>query len=263
MSLVGYIPRCLSHCLCCSLLLSLLPFCPSLLPLNLSGLLPSVLLLLPVDLLLSPPHLLLGPPPPLLAAPHPSLSPPSSGPCPAPHALPPRLPRLPHLPLPPLLLLLLLLLPPLLPPIRCCSRGRRLCFRFPARPDPRPARAKHGIRQKASQAGRVFSGHVSVHPAGMASLDGNKNETLHAWVAYNATASLLSVRLSSSPTMPPSALLSFPFNPCDLFHNAPKEDGGEGEAVLVHVGFAAGTGLLPLHTQTHDILSWAFQVDSK
>ncbi|CAI7739444.1 unnamed protein product [Closterium sp. NIES-54] len=97
----------------------------------------------------------------------------------------------------------------------------------------------------------------------MASLDGNKNETLHAWVAYNATASLLSVRLSSSPTMPPSALLSFPFNPCDLFHNAPKEDGGEGEAVLVHVGFAAGTGLLPLHTQTHDILSWAFQVDSK
>ncbi|CAI5480705.1 unnamed protein product [Closterium sp. Yama58-4] len=38
---------------------------------------------------------------------------------------------------------------------------------------------------------------------------------------------------------------------------------GEGEAVLVHVGFAAGTGLLPLHTQTHDILSWSFQVDTK
>ncbi|CAI5987550.1 unnamed protein product [Closterium sp. NIES-64] len=107
------------------------------------------------------------------------------------------------------------------------------------------------------------AGHASVHPAGMASLSGNKNETLHAWVAYNATSSLLSVRLSSSPAMPPSALLSLPFNACDLFHSAPKEDGGEGEAVLVHAGFAGGTGLLPLHTQTHDILSWAFQVDTQ
>ncbi|CAI5480706.1 unnamed protein product [Closterium sp. Yama58-4] len=109
------------------------------------------------------------------------------------------------------------------------------------------------------------AGHASVHPAGIPSLGGSgkENETLHAWVAYNATASLLSVRLSSSPAMPPSALLSLPFNACDLFHNAPNEEEGEGEAVLVHAGFAAGTGLLPLHTQTHEILSWSFQVDTQ
>ncbi|CAI5488926.1 unnamed protein product, partial [Closterium sp. Naga37s-1] len=104
------------------------------------------------------------------------------------------------------------------------------------------------------------TGHASVHPAGIPSLAAN--QTLHAWVAYNATASLLSVLLSSSPAMPPSALLSLPFNACDLFHSA-SENGGEGEAVLVQVGFAAGTGLLPLHTQTHDILSWSFQVDTQ
>ncbi|CAI5507139.1 unnamed protein product [Closterium sp. Naga37s-1] len=102
--------------------------------------------------------------------------------------------------------------------------------------------------------------HASVHPTSMPSLAAN--QTLHAWVAYNATASLLSVRLSSSPAMPPSALLSLPFNACAFFHNA-SANGGEAEAVLVHAGFAAGTGLLPLHTQTHDILSWAFHVDTK
>ncbi|CAI7810735.1 unnamed protein product [Closterium sp. NIES-54] len=75
------------------------------------------------------------------------------------------------------------------------------------------------------------AGHSSVNPAGIPWLGGNKK--LHAWVAYNAAASLLSVRLSSSPAMPPSALLSLPFNACDLFHIAPKEDGGEREAVLV------------------------------
>ncbi|CAI5499457.1 unnamed protein product [Closterium sp. Naga37s-1] len=106
------------------------------------------------------------------------------------------------------------------------------------------------------------AGHASVHPAGIPSLAANANQTLHAWVAYNATASLLSVRLSSSPAMPPSALLSLPFNACDLFHSA-SENGGDGEAVLVQVGFAAGTGLLPLHTQMHNILSWAFQVDTQ
>ncbi|CAI5977812.1 unnamed protein product [Closterium sp. NIES-65] len=104
------------------------------------------------------------------------------------------------------------------------------------------------------------AGHASVHPAGIPSLAAN--QTLHAWVAYNATASLLSVLLSSSPAMPPSALLSLPFNACDLFHSA-SENGGEGEAVLVQVGCAAGTGLLPLHTQTHDILSWSFQMDTQ